>query len=60
MGSEIYQKYQCPTHGVTEHFVNFWAEGLGDLQEMDETFCLYCLVDLLKQHLPSIPRVDDA
>lgn len=52
-------KYRCPTCGVTEHVINFHLEAEDDRPEMDKTYCLYCILDVMQYHLPSLEKVDD-
>lgn len=43
-------QYYCPKHGDTDFHVNFRCEKSGT----NETFCLHCMLELLKEKLQPI------
>ena len=52
-------KYRCPTCGITNQVINFHLEAEDDRPEMDKTYCLYCILDVMQYHLPSLEKVED-
>ena len=43
-------EYLCPKHGKIDFHVTFWH----DKTKTDETYCLHCMLELLKEKLKPI------
>ena len=52
-------KYYCTIHGVTDRVIKFTAPVSDTFPEIDEVFCLDCLIDMLHYTLEPLEKVED-
>lgn len=44
--------YLCPKHGKVDFHISFWHEE----SNTDETYCVHCILELLKEKLQPIEK----